>query len=102
MLRASLVALVVLVTVSWSSVSGVEATLRYDFYKYSCPRVESIVYQAMKKAYNKDKTVAPGVLRLIFHDCFVRVCMHEFPFHNQCILAASFSCSAAPAIVSYY
>jgi peroxidase len=53
---------------------GVEATLKYDFYEKSCPNVERIVFESMRKSFNKDKTVAPGVLRLIFHDCFVRGC----------------------------
>jgi peroxidase len=51
-----------------------DATLNYDYYKTSCPKVESIIYQEISKAYAKDNTVAPGILRLIFHDCFVRGC----------------------------
>ncbi|KAG0589605.1 hypothetical protein KC19_1G033100 [Ceratodon purpureus] len=53
---------------------GVNANLNYDYYKSSCPKVESIIYQEISKAYYKDNTVAPGILRLIFHDCFVRGC----------------------------
>lgn len=56
------------------SLGGVDATyLTYDYYKKSCPKVETIIYQEIAKAYARDNTVAPGILRLIFHDCFVRV-----------------------------
>lgn len=71
-MRATVIAVVL---VAMLAVTGVDATLRYGFYKHSCPNVESIIYKAMKAAYEKDNTVAPGVLRLIFHDCFVRVRM---------------------------
>jgi peroxidase len=70
-MRATVIAVVL---VAMLAVTGVDATLRYGFYKHSCPNVESIIYKAMKAAYKKDNTVAPGVLRLIFHDCFVRGC----------------------------
>jgi peroxidase len=36
--------------------------------------VESIIYQEISKAFDNDSTVAPGILRLSFHDCFVRGC----------------------------
>ena len=48
--------------------------LRVGFYHRTCPRVENIVYQSMVRSYQRDKTVAPGVLRIAFHDCFVRGC----------------------------
>lgn len=53
--------------------SGVEANLRVGFYSNSCPNVEKIVFNQMKAAYKSDKTIAPGVLRLVYHDCMVRV-----------------------------
>lgn len=65
-------ALVLLVTFMMISV-GVDATLRVDYYNKCCPNVEKIVYGEMREAYHKDRTVAPGVLRVHFHDCFVRV-----------------------------
>lgn len=48
--------------------------LRVGFYRRSCPNVEYIVFNSMLQSYNRDKTVAPGVLRIAFHDCFVRGC----------------------------
>lgn len=58
------------------SMYGAEANadlLKYDFYHSSCKNAEAIVFAEMKEHYAKDKTVAPGVLRLMFHDAFVRV-----------------------------
>lgn len=57
------------------SMSGAEANsgLKYDFYHSSCKNAEAIVFQKMQEHYATDKTVAPGVLRLMFHDAFVRV-----------------------------
>ncbi|KAG0589608.1 hypothetical protein KC19_1G033400 [Ceratodon purpureus] len=66
-------AAVVAALVLWTS-AGVEATLTYDFYSSSCPHVEYLVYQEISKAYWNDSTVAPGILRLSFHDCFVNGC----------------------------
>lgn len=63
--------------VAMLSMSGTEAhssPLQYNFYHKSCKNVEAIVFQKMKEHYATDKTVAPGVLRLMFHDAFVRVC----------------------------
>lgn len=64
-------ALVVAVVVA--SAAGVEANLSVGFYSKSCPNVEKIVFNQMMAAYKSDKTVAPGILRLVYHDCMVRV-----------------------------
>uniref|UniRef100_A0A7I4CJL8 Plant heme peroxidase family profile domain-containing protein n=1 Tax=Physcomitrium patens TaxID=3218 RepID=A0A7I4CJL8_PHYPA len=67
-MRSSLVALVLVVALV---MSGVDATVRYGFYDHSCPNAKQIVFKEIQKAYEKN-TVALGILRLIFHDCFVR------------------------------
>ncbi|XP_024364630.1 peroxidase N1-like [Physcomitrium patens] len=69
-MRSSLVALVLVVALV---MSGVDATVRYGFYDHSCPNAKQIVFKEIQKAYEKN-TVALGILRLIFHDCFVRGC----------------------------
>ncbi|KAG0619246.1 hypothetical protein M758_4G125600 [Ceratodon purpureus] len=53
---------------------GGNCGLENGFYHHSCPNVESIIFQSMLASFNKDNTVAPGVLRLAYHDCFVRGC----------------------------
>ena len=47
--------------------------LDYDFYRESCPRAEQIVRDVVKDLYRARPEVAPILLRLVFHDCFIQV-----------------------------
>ncbi|KAA8545594.1 hypothetical protein F0562_020378 [Nyssa sinensis] len=47
---------------------------RVGFYSKSCPRAESIIQSTVKAHFQSNPTVAPGLLRMHFHDCFVRGC----------------------------
>ncbi|XP_064971998.1 peroxidase 55-like isoform X1 [Musa acuminata AAA Group] len=67
--RSLLVGVVVVVVV----VSG-EAQLRPNFYQFTCPKVESIVRQAVLKKVRQTFVTVPATLRLFFHDCFVEGC----------------------------
>ncbi|KAH7680959.1 Class I peroxidase protein [Dioscorea alata] len=63
-------------TLAWFSdaqptpVSG----LSYTFYKSTCPKLESIIRNQLKKDFNTNISLAAGLLRLHFHDCFVQGC----------------------------
>ncbi|CAO2204682.1 unnamed protein product [Urochloa humidicola] len=48
--------------------------LQIGFYDSYCPDAEDIVRSTVEQYYNKDATIAPGLLRLHFHDCFVQGC----------------------------
>ncbi|KAB8091917.1 hypothetical protein EE612_017614 [Oryza sativa] len=48
--------------------------LQLGYYKQSCPRVEAIVRDEVKKFVYKDAGVGAGLIRLVFHDCFVEGC----------------------------
>jgi peroxidase len=50
------------------------AQLRNDFYKNTCPNVESLVRSVVSKKFQQTFVTAPATLRLFFHDCFVRGC----------------------------
>ncbi|XP_073130149.1 peroxidase 5-like [Henckelia pumila] len=54
--------------------SQVEARLRVDFYSNTCPNAESIIWEEVKGAFLRDHGIAPGLVRIHFHDCFVRGC----------------------------
>lgn len=54
-------------------VAGCNPQLRVDYYRNTCPNVESIVRSAVEKKLQQTFVTAPATLRLFFHDCFVRV-----------------------------
>lgn len=47
--------------------------LQSKYYKHSCPGAERAVAKVVAKAIHKDNSIAPRLLRLFFHDCFVEV-----------------------------
>jgi peroxidase len=52
---------------------GVGAQTRFGYYDLTCPGVESVVASAVRFHTQSDATIPAGLLRLHFHDCFVRV-----------------------------
>ncbi|KAL5226729.1 hypothetical protein ABZP36_014994 [Zizania latifolia] len=48
--------------------------LAIGFYKEKCPQAEDLVLAEMREIVDEDRTLAPALLRFMFHDCFVRGC----------------------------
>lgn len=47
--------------------------LRVGFYNKTCPEAEGVVRDVVNSEVGMDRTIAAGLMRLFFHDCFVTV-----------------------------
>ncbi|KAJ6366446.1 hypothetical protein OIU77_002933 [Salix suchowensis] len=48
--------------------------LQLGFYQRTCPGAELIVHQTLYRYISRDRTLAASLLRMHFHDCFIRGC----------------------------
>lgn len=51
--------------------------LKLGFYRKTCPSVEAIVKKTTARVISRAPTLAAPLLRLHFHDCFVRVMLYH-------------------------
>ncbi|MED6145975.1 Syntaxin-8 [Stylosanthes scabra] len=48
--------------------------LKLGFYSSSCPNAEAMVRDVVQRHFNQDRSITAALLRMHFHDCFVRGC----------------------------
>lgn len=54
--------------------NSANAQLKVGFYKDTCPKAEAIVEEVMHQVMKVAPSLSGPLLRMHFHDCFVRVC----------------------------
>ncbi|BBN11762.1 peroxidase [Marchantia polymorpha subsp. ruderalis] len=66
--------LIMSILIALAVVAAVDAQLSESFYAAKCPKGPAKVAEVIKSWVARDRTLAPALLRLHFHDCFVRGC----------------------------
>lgn len=76
----SLLLLIDVISVCHGGGGGRGGGLSPVFYDKSCPQIERIVRNITWSMVAENSTMAPKLLRMHYHDCFVRVRMYEHKF----------------------
>ncbi|CAA7015190.1 unnamed protein product [Microthlaspi erraticum] len=48
--------------------------LEFGYYHASCPLAERLIRNSVKKVYKSRPAIAPSLIRLLFHNCFIEGC----------------------------
>ncbi|KAG6512224.1 peroxidase 5-like [Zingiber officinale] len=57
-----------------SAAATADHQLRVGFYSYTCPNAETLIREAFDDAVRQTDDIGADLLRMHFHDCFVRGC----------------------------
>jgi hypothetical protein len=67
--------------------SAEASKLQVGYYNKKCRGVEGVVKKHIIRAINKNHRVGAALVRLVFHDCFVRVMRIYTPVQNNTALS---------------
>lgn len=68
----------IVVVVVLALIGSTQAQLQMYYYGTSCPKAEQIVKDYVKQHIPNAPSLAAALLRMHFHDCFVRVNLYPF------------------------
>jgi hypothetical protein len=80
---ALLCALVAVQAVLLAAPSAEAGGLKVGYYNKKCKGVEDVVKGHIIRAIKKNPRVGAALVRLVFHDCFVRVCPLIINFRSE-------------------
>nr|AJP06326.1 MCE1 [Pinus tabuliformis] len=63
-----------LISVGASTKTCLSGSLKPDYYAWTCPEADAIIFAGVEKAVIQEARMAASLLRLHFHDCFVNGC----------------------------
>lgn len=63
----------------WADAAG----LKVGFYATSCPKAEQMITAATNTRWFQNFDITPGLMRIYFHDCFVRVSISSSIFTSR-------------------
>lgn len=52
--------------------------LQVGFYSSTCPQAEDVVRDIVHSEVAMNRSIAPGLIRLFFHDCFITVTIYPW------------------------
>ncbi|GLJ46389.1 hypothetical protein SUGI_0977710 [Cryptomeria japonica] len=72
-IRTTACVFVLTLLISTKTINGFAPGLQLDFYRNSCPQAEQIMKTTVNELFQNSSGIAPALIRLAVHDCFVEV-----------------------------